>query len=506
MKTTTKIQFIIVLTLVSLALNVAKAQEPTIINDSIFSKALNEQRKIKIRLPEEYKPGSTAKYDVVYMIDGEWNFDNFSFIYKFAKDEKFLPPLIFVALPNTYGSEGNMRDRDFLPEKMVGNSKAGGADNFLAFLKNEVIPYIDKKLPTSGENSLFGHSYGGVFAMYALLKEPGLFANYYSSDPAFHWNNRRMIEIARETFKKTSTLNKTLWINGIEETYRGMCIDQMDSVLKAFAPKGLRWKITYYPNETHNSVRLKGVYDGLKYTYSGFNVGNLVFHPMNGSLLEGKPTRVFLAGNYPDAHYTTDGKEPDTTSKRALPMFEITGPAKLTVKSFSENKKYGSSATGNFELTKVWPSIPNAKGLKLGGVKYAYYEGKWETLPDFSKLKPIKTGIADSTFSLIKLPSKSNFACVFEGYLKIEEDGYYIFGLSSDDGTKFSINGREILNNDGVHDNSILKSYVAPLQKGFYPVRLAYFQGGGDINLTFLYVPPSKSSPVMISFKMLYYK
>ena len=96
------------------------------------------------------------------LLDGEIHFDDFLFIYKFAKNEKFLPPLILIALPNTYTSEGNMRDRDFLPEKTTDNAKAGGANNFIAFLKNELIPYINKKLPTSGDNSLFGHSLGGV--------------------------------------------------------------------------------------------------------------------------------------------------------------------------------------------------------------------------------------------------------------------------------------------------------------------------------------------------------
>ena len=65
------------------------------------------------------------------------------------------------------------------------------------------------------------------------------------------------------------------------------------------------------------------------------------------------------------------------------------------------------------------------KTIKHGGLRYSYYEGKWETLPDFTKLKAIKTGIADSSFSLEKLPAKSNFGCVFEGYLKIDIEGYY---------------------------------------------------------------------------------
>ncbi len=506
MKTTSRFKSIVMFPGLMLAFNITIAQKPAIINDSIFSKVLNEQRKINIRLPEEYKPGSDATYDVVYMIDGEWNLDNFSFIYKFARDEKYLPPLILVALPNTYTIEGNMRDRDFLPEKMTDNKKAGGADNFLAFLKNEVIPYIDKKLPTSGENSLFGHSYGGLFTLYALLKEPDLFTNYYCSDPAFQWKNKRMVEIATATFENTPDLNKTLWINGIEETYMYMGIDKMDSVLKVMAPKGLRWKISYYPNETHNSVRLKGIYDGLKFTYKGYNSASLAFHPMNGSVLDGKPLRIFLAGNYPDVHYTVDGSEPDTASEKASQMFEISGPAKLTVKSFSENKKYGATAKGNFELSKVWPALPQIKNAKAGGLRYAYYEGKWEALPDFTQLKAAKTAIADSSFSLEMLPAQSDFGCVFEGYLKIDLEGYYIFGLDSDDGSKLFINNREIITNDGLHGSGDFKSYAAPLQKGFYPVRLEYFQGGGGRQLQFVYLPPNQNEPVNVPFKMMYYK
>ena len=61
MKIIFKFKFLILMIGFALALNKALAQESSIINDSIFSKVLNEQRKIKICLPEEYKPGSDAK-------------------------------------------------------------------------------------------------------------------------------------------------------------------------------------------------------------------------------------------------------------------------------------------------------------------------------------------------------------------------------------------------------------------------------------------------------------
>jgi predicted alpha/beta superfamily hydrolase len=507
MKIVFKFKLIILLIGFAPAINNALAQETKIINDSIFSKVLNEQRKINIYVPEEYKPGSDTKYDVVYLLDGEMHFDDFLFIYKFARNEKLIPPLILVAVTNTYTKEGNMRDRDFLPEKTTDNAKAGGANNFIDFLKNELMPFIDKKLPTSGDNSLFGHSLGGVFTIYVLLKEPGMFTNYYCSDPAFPWNNRRIITMTRETFKNTGELNRTLWIIGVENTYRNVGIQKMDSVLKEFAPEGLRWKVMIYPDETHMSVRLKGIYDGLKYTYDGYNSKKLTeFHPNNGSLLEGKPTPVFLNGTFPDVYYTTDGSEPDISSKRAPQMIEIDGATELKVKWIGENKKYITTSKGNFEISKVWPATQNVKDIKTGGLRYSYYEGKWKSLPDFTKLKALKTGIADSLFSLEKLPSGSNFGCVFEGYLKINIEGYYGFALSSSDGSKLFINGREIINNDGQHGNDWYKSYVVPLQKGFYPVRLEYFKSEGNRNLDLIYISPSTHETVNVTFGMMYFK
>ncbi|MBN1184803.1 MAG: chitobiase/beta-hexosaminidase C-terminal domain-containing protein [Bacteroidales bacterium] len=490
-----------------LFLSTTIAQETKIINDSIFSNVLNEKRQIKILVPEENESCCDTKYDVVYIIDGETHFEDFSFLYSFARHEKLVPPLLLVSIPNIYINRRNMRDRDFLPEKTIDNKIAGGADNFIAFLKNELIPYIDKNMPASGNNSLFGHSLGGLFVMYVLLKDPAMFSNYYCSDPAFPWNNNRILTMTTEVFKNTAELNNTLWITGTEATYRNVGIGKMDSILKELTPEGLLHKVSVYPDETHMSVRLKGIYDGLKYSYNGYNSKKEVeFHPMNGSLLNGKPAQIFLNGNFPNVYYTTDGTEPDTTSKRAPQMIEITGPARLTLKWIGDNKKYITKTQGNFELCEVWPALKNAKDIQKGGLRFSYYEGKWKELPDFTKLKAVKTGIADSSFIFRNLPSESNFGCVFEGFLKIDEEGYYLFALSSSDGSKFFINDLEIINNDGLHGNEWYKSYVVPLQEGFYPVRFEYFQAEGNRQFNFVYLKPNQHETVNLNFNMMYFK
>ncbi|MBN2419208.1 MAG: hypothetical protein JXL81_07475, partial [Deltaproteobacteria bacterium] len=49
------------------------AQEQTECKDSIYSNILREQRDLRIKLPDGYRPDSTDKYEVIYITDGEWN-------------------------------------------------------------------------------------------------------------------------------------------------------------------------------------------------------------------------------------------------------------------------------------------------------------------------------------------------------------------------------------------------------------------------------------------------
>jgi len=494
----------LILVLISQFFCVVNAQEQPVLSDSIYSTILQEQRSIKIKLPESHQPGSTTKYEVIYLTDGEWALHPFSFIYKFAQDENYVPPAIIVAIPNRYIDQANQRDRDFLPVHVPQPAISGGADKFLAFIKNELIPYIDNKYPTNKTNSIYGHSYGGLFVLYTLLNEPELFETYYATDSPFFWNDDYLIKVASRKLEDLPP-NKLLWIAGIEETYKGQGIARLDSVLQLKASKSLHWKIVNYPNEKHNSVRLKAMYDGIKFVYSGYSSAPLSFHPMNGILLKEKPIPVWVVDSYPELRYTVDGTEPDRTSPEVYQGFTITGPAQLVVKSFSYTGRYDQTAKGNFELGKALPSVSKPKKVNSGGLKYSYYEGSWEKLPDFIKLKPVKTGVADNVFNIYNLPAKTNFACLFEGYFEIVKDGYYFFALVSNDGSKLFLGDKLIIDNDGVHATESVKSFVLPLGKGFYPVRIEYFQKDAGSVLQLLYLDEQTENPASFPFKYQYY-
>ena len=102
--------------------------------DSLNSTILKEKRFIQVVLPENYKPGSASKYDVLYVLDGEGNTKLASEVQHFIQGEAYMPPIIIVGILNTD------RNRDFLPTHVGDTPTSGGAAQFLSFLKNELIP------------------------------------------------------------------------------------------------------------------------------------------------------------------------------------------------------------------------------------------------------------------------------------------------------------------------------------------------------------------------------
>jgi cytochrome c2 len=128
------------------------------------------------------------------------------------------------------------------------------------------------------------------------------------------------------------------------------------------------------------------------------------------------------------------------------------------------------------------------QGLKVelvsgkGTSTYAYYEGDWDRLPDFAKLRPRSTGIAQG-FDLGVALRGNNYAVKFDAVLPIDREGVYAFQLTSDDGSKLMIDGTVVVDNDGVHAPTT-KRGTMKLTKGLHKVTVTFFQVGGGVELT----------------------
>jgi len=117
----------------------------------------------------------------------------------------------------------------------------------------------------------------------------------------------------------------------------------------------------------------------------------------------------------------------------------------------------------------------------MGTTAYSYFEGGWENLQDFGKLKSKLQGTSVA-FEIGIAKAESHYGFRFEGYFRAEAAGKYTFTLSSDDGSRLLVDGEKVVDNDGVHATEI-KSGSIELTKGVHKVIVDYFQGGGEATL-----------------------
>ncbi|KAF2014739.1 siderophore esteras-like protein IroE-like protein [Aaosphaeria arxii CBS 175.79] len=72
-----------------------------------------------------------------------------------------------------------------------------GADNFIEFIDTVLRPWVqDTAFPNAdfSRDALYGHSFGGLFVLYALIARPDLFDTFLSASPALFWNNDYILD------------------------------------------------------------------------------------------------------------------------------------------------------------------------------------------------------------------------------------------------------------------------------------------------------------------------
>jgi hypothetical protein len=110
------------------------------------------------------------------------------------------------------------------------------------------------------------------------------------------------------------------------------------------------------------------------------------------------------------------------------------------------------------------------------GVHYAYYEGDWAIVPDYSTLRPKTTGTM-SNVDLSVRERDDKFSIRYVSYVNIPstDTGSYTFYTTSDDGGNLYVDGKLVVSNDGIHA-AREESGTIPLSEGWHRIVVEYFE------------------------------
>jgi len=125
-----------------------------------------------------------------------------------------------------------------------------------------------------------------------------------------------------------------------------------------------------------------------------------------------------------------------------------------------------------------------APGPRLSALQYAVYLGDWKKLPDFTKLTAHREGDVPDNLVQLKFDDyKNQFGVVYSGKLTAPKDGDYTFSIAGDDGERLLIDGKKVLEHDGIHASSEIREAKVKLKAGEHDFRLEYFQSSGEAEL-----------------------
>jgi mono/diheme cytochrome c family protein len=173
----------------------------------------------------------------------------------------------------------------------------------------------------------------------------------------------------------------------------------------------------------------------------------------------------------------------DLARKFALPDLArfLKDPLRSRVSGRMPSLKLTDAEAQSIAMYLLRDQVPAGEAARLAGVAYDYFDKAAGKLADLDKLTPAASGIAEN-FTTRVAPTQSGFALRFRGVIHVPKDGEYTFYTESDDGSALFINGRKIVDNDGIHPASE-KSGKITLKAGAHRIAVSYFDGGGDVVL-----------------------
>lgn len=231
--------------------------QPVILGEAftIRSEILQEDRRINVYLPAAYTASADSRLPVLYMPDGgvAEDFVHVAGLVQVLTGNGTMRPFLLVGIENTErrrdltGPTDNAEDRKIAP-------RVGGSSKFRAFLREELMPQVEKRYRTTKERAIVGESLAGLFIVETLLLEPELFDTYIAFDPSLWWNDEKLLNDASRRLKARAMRGKTLFMATSSDAGIGSAVERFVAALRTSKPENLRWTYEPMPDEKHSTI------------------------------------------------------------------------------------------------------------------------------------------------------------------------------------------------------------------------------------------------------------
>ncbi len=245
----------------------AHPSKPLIIGEiqTITSSILHEERTLNIYLPPGYAEGKD--FPVLYVLDGSMHEDFLHIVglVQFFNMQFRMPEIIVVGIANVD------RKRDFtfhtdLEDLQRDFPTTGHSDAFIAFIADELQPFIESTYKTNQTKYIIGQSLGGLLATEILLKQPGLFSHYLIVSPSLWWDNESLLQGAEILLEKQDKRELFVYIAVGKDEDRIMRREAY--VLKKLLEKSdFNVQFNEMHSENHATILHNTIYDAFMYLF-----------------------------------------------------------------------------------------------------------------------------------------------------------------------------------------------------------------------------------------------
>ncbi len=224
------------------------------------SPALGRPMRLRVYLPEGYSIAS-SRYPVLYTFQSY--FHHVSGVARYLAGMNLAPEMMVVSV-ESYSSA------DLSPEPLAPDRESGGAEGFVRFLGDELVPFIDDRYRTQPYRLLYSGSFGGGFVVYVALTRPETFHAYLASTPAIDYEGQsRLIGERAEGWLKEGEFHHRYLFLAVEDAPALVeTLEVLIAVMRRAAPPELVWEYHHWPEEDHGTIPHRAVFQGLRRAFA----------------------------------------------------------------------------------------------------------------------------------------------------------------------------------------------------------------------------------------------